>query len=292
MAKVILSGLNPSPEPVLEAKLVDFLGRPIEATMQKPQRIVSLSPGNTEIIFAVGAGNRLVGVTTYCDYPDAARALPKVGGFYDPDVETIILMQPDIVFTSGQMHLRVIQSLERAGIKVVAIEPQSMADVIKAVRLVGELLHEQDNSEKIANQLEQKLRAVQALNQPDKSPHRVFIEVWDVPLLTVGAKSYISDIVTQAGGINVAADRQADYTPCDYEALYAYNPDTYLIVRNGMAGKESRVISKSEVADIEAIRRKRVFYVSDDYLGRPGPRSFIALEQIGEILHGKNGGEQ
>lgn len=269
----------------------DVLGRIVEVPTVKPLRVVSLSPGNTEIIFAIGAGDRLVGVTTYCDYPEAAKRLPKAGGFLDPDVEKIILMEPNIVFTSGQMQRKTIQSLERAGITVVAVEPQNMNEVIKAVRLIGRLLHEPGQSEQVAVQLENRLKAVQAMGASHVR-QKVFIEIWDIPMLTAGAKSYISDIVTQAGGINVAGDRQTDYSPCDYEALYTYNPDTYLVVRNGMAGKESRIVSKDEIADLSAIKNKQVYYVSDDYLARPGPRSFAALEQIAQILNAKSGGAQ
>lgn len=272
--------------PPAGAGLKDALGRNITIPVNKPVRIVSLAPANTEILFAIGAGDQVVGVTSYCNFPEEAKQRPKVGGFYNPDIETIVMMHPDIVFSTGEMQRKTVQALEKAGINVVAVEPQNMQQVLQAINLMGLLVHEQDKSSKLSAELEQKFAAVQAKVNPD-GKRRVFLEVWDVPLLTVGAKSYINDVVVQAGGVNVAGDRQADYLPSDYEMLYAYNPDTYLVIRNGEAGKESRVFEQYALADIDAVKANRIFYVNDDYLGRSGPRSFTALEQIADILQSK-----
>lgn len=280
------SRANLSPTGVLH----DELGRSISIPLQKPQRIVSLSPGNTEIIFALGAGNRLVGNTTYCDFPEEAKTVPKMGGFLNPDVESILLAQPDIVFTCGQMQLKTILTLEKAGIQVVAVEPRSMPEVIAAVRLMGRLLHEEAAGSKVAAHLETQLQTVQQAAVTRNKQERVFIEIWDVPMLTAGARSYISDIVTQVGGINVAAHKEADYVSSDLETLYTYNPDLYLVVRNGMVGKGSRVAERAEVADLAAFKNNKVFYVSDDFLARPGPRSFAAMEQVAAILDDRRQG--
>lgn len=285
--------------PVQESKtstrgqLQDFLGRSIDIPETKPLRIVSLAPSITEILFAVGAGDRVVGVTTYCDFPEQAKKLPKVGGFQSPDIETIVMMRPDLVLASGQMHYQTIRALEKAGIRVAAIEPQTMEEVLKAIRLIGSLVHEEANGEKLAGELAQKLQNIRTLHA-GSDKRRVFVEIWDVPLLTVGAKSYIHDVIVQAGGVNVAGARQVDYLPSDFETLYAYNPDTYLVVRHGVYGKKTEVFTKFQLNDIQAVRENRIFYVSDDFLARPGPRSFAALEEVAAILHSstKSGSER
>ncbi|WP_425060048.1 Vitamin B12-binding protein [Sporomusa carbonis] len=259
----------------------DFLGREVAPPVIRPQRIISLSPGNTEIIFALGAGNRLVGVTTYCDYPEEAKKITKVGSFEKPDIEKIILLRPDIVFTGGEFHTGAIRALENAGIQVVAIEPRSIEDVLKSIRLIASFIHEQENGESLIAGMEQIL--VKVRNSASETSKKIFVEIWDKPLLTVGGTSYINDIITQAGGRNVAAAKAAYYAVCDNETLYAYDPDIYIVARHG-GTQRKRMFSRFEQENIRAIRENRVYYISDDYMDRPGPRSFIALEQIADII--------
>jgi iron complex transport system substrate-binding protein len=289
----VLGLLWPRSQPLTgteSAELHDFVGREITMPAAKPMRIVSLSPGNTEILFALGAGDRVVGVTDYCDYPAIAKERPKVGGFQSPDLETIVQMQPDIVFASGAFQSQIILALERAGITVVAIEPHSVPDVLRAIELVGLLIGEQDNASQLNRQLGQILDRVRAAAQQGDKP-RVFVEVWDLPFMTVGGKSYISDVVAQAGGINVAAGRTGDYIPGDFETLYTYNPDVYLVAhRGGLADGETMVTSKPELQDIAAIKNGQVYTITDDFLARPGPRSFVAMEQVAAILQAKSKG--
>jgi iron complex transport system substrate-binding protein len=249
----------------------------------KPQRIVSMSPGNTEILFALGAGDRVVGVTSFCDYPEQAKAKPKIGGFYTPDVETIVTLAPDIVFAAGDVQSRYISSLQQAGIPVVSIEPKTMPEVLTAITVISELIGEQANGAvlhaALANQLEQVHQLTKAT-----TPRRVFLEVWDMPFLTVGSKSFISDIITQAGGISAAIDRDVDYTPCDFETLYAYDPETYITINRTQ--EESRTVSnRPELAEITAIKENQVYHMQDDILARPGPRSFTGLAQLAKLLH-------
>ncbi|HEY3426201.1 MAG TPA: cobalamin-binding protein [Negativicutes bacterium] len=249
----------------------------------KPQRIVSMSPGNTEILFALGAGDRVVGVTSFCDYPEQAKAKPKIGGFYTPDVETIVTLAPDIVFAAGDVQSRYISSLQQAGIPVVSIEPKTMPEVLAAITVISELIGEQANGAvlhaALANQLEQVHQLTKAT-----TPRRVFLEVWDMPFLTVGSKSFISDIITQAGGISAAIDRDVDYTPCDFETLYAYDPETYITINRTQ--EESRTVSnRPELAEITAIKENQVYHMQDDILARPGPRSFTGLAQLAKLLH-------
>jgi len=268
------------------SSLRDFLGRQITLPAEKPLRIVSLSPSNTEILFALGAGDRVVGVTTYCDYPAEAKKLPKVGGFQNPDLETIVQMNPDVVFASGALQAQIIKALERAGIPVVAIEPHSMPEVLHAIELVGLIIGEQENAAQLSNELSYVLDKVRRSQKPGEKP-RVFVEVWDLPLITVGGKSYISDVIVQAGGINVAAAKHGDYVPVDFETLYTYNPEIYLIThRGGLGDGNTLITAKPELKDIAAIKQRQIYTIVDDFLARPGPRSFIALEQVAAILQG------
>lgn len=249
----------------------------------KPQRIVSMSPGNTEIVFALGAGDRVVGVTSYSDYPEEAKTKPTIGGYHAPDVEKIVSLAPDVVFAMTDIQAKYIQILRQAGIRVVAVEPKTLPEILNAIDIISEALGEEERGrqlhQELAGQLDQVRRHVGAA--PVK---RTFLEVWDTPLLTVGRQSFIHDLITQAGGINVSADKNVDYTPCDIEQLYAYNPEVYVVLSHSRDDIRS-VITNPNLSAIQAVKTNQVFSITDDLLQRPGPRSFTGLVKLAEILH-------
>lgn len=249
----------------------------------KPQRIVSMSPGNTEIVFALGAGDRVVGVTSYSDYPEEAKTKPTIGGYHAPDVEKIVSLAPDVVFAMTDIQAKYIQILRQAGIRVVAVEPKTLPEILNAIDIISESLGEEARGrqlhQELAGQLDQVRRQVGTA--PAK---RTFLEVWDTPLLTVGRQSFIHDLITQAGGINVSADKNVDYTPCDIEQLYAYNPEVYVVLSHSRDDIRS-VITNPNLAAIQAVKTNQVFSITDDLLQRPGPRSFTGLVKLAEILH-------
>jgi iron complex transport system substrate-binding protein len=257
---------------------------PVDRTLPaKPQRIVSLSPGNTEILFALGAGDRVVGVTSYSDYPEEAKTKPSIGGYHAPDVEKIVALAPDVVFAMGEVQATYIKVLRQAGISVVAVEPKTLPEILAAIGVISEAIGEQERGAALRASLAGRLDEVRRLTA-GVPPQRVFIEVWDAPLLTVGNKSFINDIIDQAGGVNVAAGRQVDYTPCDIETLYAYNPDVYIVLSHSRDDDRS-FIFRPELADIAAVRNRQVFQMVDDLIARPGPRSFTGLAELAAILH-------
>jgi iron complex transport system substrate-binding protein len=249
----------------------------------KPQRIVSMSPAITEILFALGAGDRVVGVTSYSDYPSAAKSIPSIGGYQAPDLETVVALAPDIVFAMGEIQSKPIHILEQAQIPVISIEPATLEEVIAAIDLISEVIGEQEQGRLLHDELTATLHKVkQRLAQaPRKS---VFVEVWDAPLLTVGSKSFVNDIITQAGGVNVAAGNPVDYTPCDIETLYAANPDSYLVISHSRQDIRN-FADKPELADMAAVKNQQVFQLEDDLLVRPGPRCFAGLVAVATVLH-------
>jgi len=249
----------------------------------KPQRIVSMSPGNTEIVFALGAGDRVVGVTSYSDYPEEAKSKPTIGGYHAPDVEKIVALSPDIVFAMTDIQAKYIQILKQAGIRVIAVEPKSLPEILTAIDIISEAIGEQERGNKLHRELADQLAEVRRLvgSAPLK---RTFLEVWDTPLLTVGRQSFIHDLISQAGGINVSADKNVDYTPCDTEQLYAYNPEVYVVLSHSRDDIRS-LITNPNLGDIQAVKNNQVFSITDDLLQRPGPRSFTGLVKLAEILH-------
>ena len=255
--------------------------KPIFAS--KPQRIVSMSPGNTEILFALGAGDRVVGVTSYSDYPEEAKTKPGIGGYHAPDVEKIVALSPDIVFAMGNIQRKQIRMLEQAGIPVIAVEPKTMAEILTAIDTISAAIGEQERGTALRAELAGRLNEVRLLTA-HLPPKKVFLEIWDAPLLTVGKNSFINDMISQAGGVNAAVDKNVDYTPCDTETIYAYNPEVYVVISHSRDDTRS-VIIRPELADVGAVKNNQVFQIVDDLLARPGPRSFSGLVKLAEILH-------
>lgn len=252
-----------------------------------PGRIVSLSPGNTEILFALGAGDRVVGVASYSDYPPEAKTKPTVGSYHAPDIEAVVALSPDIVFAVGEIQDRHSRILRQAGIRVVSLAPATMQGVLEAIRTAGGEIGEPDRAAALCAELAGQVAQAGRLTG-DAAPRRVFVEIWDRPLLTAGGKSHITDIITLAGGFNVASVRNVDYTVCDPETLYAYNPEVYLIAGHNRNGRNA-LATRPELGDLDAVQSGRVYTVADDLLVRPGPRSFSALAQIAALLRSMPG---
>lgn len=261
----------------------DLLGRPIAMLPEKPKRIVAMSPSITEILFALGAGDRIVGVSNYSDYPVAAKNIPTIGAYQSPDMEKVVSLAPDVVFSMGKIQDKSIQVLEQAGIPVVAVEPQNLQEVLQSIDIISQVIGEPEAGARMHQSLEKKWQDVR-LAVADKPPVRVFLEVWDSPLLTVGKKSFINDLITQAGGSNVAAVRNVDYTNSDVENLYAYNPDAYLVINHNRTSRRE-VSAQPEMADLAAVRNGRIYQIDDDLVARPGPRCFTGLAEVAAVLH-------
>lgn len=247
-----------------------------------PQRIVSLSPGHTEMLFALGAGDRVVGVTSYSDYPEEAKTKPSVGGYHAPDVETIVALRPDVVFAMGDIQEPYTEILRRAGIRVITLEPATLEEVLAAIDRMSEAIGERERGRELNRRLSGQLEDVQ--NRVSSVPsRRVFLEVWDAPLLTVGNRSFIHDVVRLAGGVNVAGGRQTDYTPCDVETLYAYDPDVYVVLNHDGSDAEA-LINRPDLAGLAAVKNRQVYSIPD-VLSRAGPRCFDGLDRLARILH-------
>jgi len=260
-----------------------FMEQKLQLPSGKPQRIISLSPSITEILFALEAGDRISGVTSYSDYPEEAKMKPNVGEYQAPDVEKIISLNPDLVIGTGDTQENYRLILARSGIPVITIDPKNLPEIIAAIDLISIAIGEKERGSILHEQLTSQMNAIQY--QVRQAPQkRIFLEIWDAPLLTVGGKSFINDIVFRAGGQNVAAGIHADYTPSDIEALYAYNPDIYVVVTHSNNNIRS-LISRPELANLAAVENNQVFQITSDVLTRPGPRSFQGLLQLAKIIH-------
>jgi iron complex transport system substrate-binding protein len=248
------------------------------------QRVVSLAPSVTETIFALGFGSRLVGVTTYCDYPAAARRLPKIGSFINPSLEAIIDKKPDLVIgVRDSSHPVKAKEIENLGIKVVLISVTSLGDILNSFRSIARLLGTPAAGDELVHKVTRQLEAVK--QRVAAAPRRsTLLAVGVRPLVAVGGKNYIDELITLAGGENIAGNAPQPWLNLPDEYVVAKAPQ--VIIQAGM-GSESRASAKywSDLKSIPAVKEGRVYAYPSDKILRPGPRLGEGLEEIARFVH-------
>ena len=267
------SDIEATPGPVFRI-VQDDLGRSVKLR-ERVSRVVSLAPSLTESIYAVGAGDRLVGVTTYCNYPEAAKAVEKVGDTQTPNIERIVALRPDVVFVSTASQLEAfMNTLDQQSIAVYVMDSKSLADVIDDLRTLGGVLGNEKPAELLTAGLEDRIKAVRS-----REPRRVFIQISNEPLFTIGKDSFLTEVVEKAGGESVTKDVPSGYPKLSKETASAMNPDV-LILSDSEDNREPNAAFKNS----EAVKNGRVYRIDPDIISRPGPRLVDALEQIAGFL--------
>ncbi len=260
-------------EPVFRI-VQDDLGRSVKLP-ERVSRVVSLAPSLTESIYAVGAGDRLVGVTTYCNFPEAAKAVEKVGDTQTPNIERIVALKPDVVFVSTASQLEAfMRTLDQQGIAVYVMDSKSLAEVIDDLRTLGRILGTEKPAELLTVGLKERIRAIGR-----KESRRVFIQISNEPLFTIGKDSFLTEVVEKAGGESVTKDVPSGYPKLSKETASATNPEV-LILSDSEDNREPNAAFKNS----EAVKNGRVYRIDPDIISRPGPRLVDALEQIAGFL--------
>lgn len=268
--------------------IVDGLGRSV--TIDKiPQRIVSLAPSNTEILFALGLGDKVVGVTEYCNYPQEAMTKPKVGGFSNVDIEKVVSLEPDLVLATHIHGKTVIPALEKLGLTVVAITPGSLNEVLDSITLVGKITGQSREASKLINDLGTRIEAVMdktRILSPDQKP-RVFYITWHDPLMTAGTETLADDVISSAGGQNIAYDISGDKA-INLETVIYRDPQV-IVASVGMGSGGDLpwqyVQTEPRLENTQALLNDRVYKIDGDVIHRPGPRIVDALEQMAQFIH-------
>ncbi|MBE3582362.1 MAG: cobalamin-binding protein [Thermoanaerobacteraceae bacterium] len=267
--------------------VADDMGR--EITLKaRPERLVSLSPGNTEILFALGLGEKVVGVDDYSDYPPAAAQVPKVGGFSNPNVEKIVALKPDLVLATN-MHEQAVRRLEEVGIPVAVVSPKTVEGVLESIEWIGKMTGAGEGAARLVADLRGRMQRVEAVVKeiPREKRPWVYYEVYSDPLMTAGPQTLIGQLIELAGGRNIAYDAQTDYPEFSAEAIIERDPE--VIIFPQWHGSESltveQVKSRRGWQEIRAVKDNRVFGVDANIVSRPGPRIVEALELLAQIIH-------
>jgi cobalamin transport system substrate-binding protein len=217
----------------------DAAGREV-ALETPPRRIISLAPNLTEILFALGLGERVVGVTTFCTYPEEAKAKPKVGGFMDLNVEKVISLAPDLVIaaTDGNNPSSV-DLLEKAGIKVFLVNPRDVAQAIETMETLGRVCGVEEEGKRLASELKRRVDFIREKVGSTKRA-RVFLQINNRPIMTVNRHTFHNDLIQLAGGINIFEDEVVTYPRVGIEDVLARNPEVILISSMEKGGGGSR----------------------------------------------------
>jgi len=266
-----------------ERRVTDDLGTEL-LIRQPPQRLISLAPSNTELLYALGLGPRIVGVTTYCDYPPEVAAVPRVAGFSDLSVEVIAAAEPDLVVASRGNDVESLRTLQQLGVMVFALDVQTVEQLFGAIARLGRLTYREAAAAALRDSLEQRVGRVAATAAAAPGPRRrvmwgSFVE----PIFTAGAGTLIDDVIRLAGGENLGARAKGAWPQISLETIVAWQPEVIITsLMNPEAGADMEAqLERLRQTDgwraVPAVQSGRVYYVD-------GARIIDALEQVADHL--------
>jgi iron complex transport system substrate-binding protein len=267
------------------ALVTDEIGRKVEIK-NIPQRIVSLAPGITETLYAMNLDHKIVGVTSYCNWPVAAKQKQRIGGFINPSIETIISLQPDLIIATADGNRKdTIEQLERVGLVVYVTNPVSTKGILNSILRIGEITSEEKAAKTLTTRLQKRLNNISKQIQGKIKPH-VFFQIGLDPVITVGNGTLINEAIELAGGVNIAGKNAARYPRYSAESLMAGAPDIILFAP--MANdKEFAAVKKfwQKYTEIPAVQENRIYPIETDLISRASPRIIDAIEKMAVIFH-------
>jgi iron complex transport system substrate-binding protein len=265
--------------------VTDQAGRTVTVP-DNPARIISLAPNITEILFAVGAGGRIVGVSEFSNYPHEAAELPKVGSYIKPNLEAIIALSPDLMIATADGEKRAeIDRLASLGIPVYIINPRTIPGVIATVREIGRLVGREAEAEETARGMECSVDRVKAL-VAGLPPVTVLLVLNTNPLITVNGNTFQDEMIRTAGGTNIAAAEPIRYPTLTYEQVVVRAPG--VIIMTTMSPDEDYdavVAGWRRFTTVPAVKTGRIFLVDSDIVDRPSPRMVQGLDALARLFH-------
>lgn len=255
-----------------------------------PQRIVSLSPATTELLFAIGAGDEIVGATSNCDYPPEATKVPRVGNGTIEGVsrETILSLNPDLVICKWDSHEPLMALFHRLGIPFIAVGPESLDELFVEARMLGKVTGHSAEArqfvQKMSARRDRLLKRVAKVPPADRPT--VFYEVWDDPLMTAGPNSFIGELLSLAGLQNIFSDTDTRFPSVSSEVVVERDPQVILAPSDHSEQVTwQRMAERPGWSAISAIENRRVYLINGDKVSRCGPRLLDALEQIIDTVY-------
>jgi iron complex transport system substrate-binding protein len=296
LASVLFSCVN-SPSPIappsstpsavqspaaFPTSVTDFQGRSVSIS-KRPERIVSIGPSNTEFLFALGAGDRVVGDDDFSDEPPAAKTKEHVGGV-KVNLEKVVSLRPDLIVTV-KFSDGTIEALSQSTAAVLVVDPQNAADVARTASLLGKAIGA--DGDKLAGDIQAKLDAVKAKTASAAKP-KVFHEIDASDLTkmyTVGPGSFVDDLIKLAGGTNIAAAAKSQYPTISAEEVVRADPDIVVLADSAYGTTGAAVAARPGWSALSAVKNKRVYPVDGNLFSRPGPRLGAAAEAYAKLVH-------
>ncbi len=287
---ILLMAQNAIPEASrFPVTIVDSGGNAVRIATA-PRIIVSLSPSLTEILFAVNAGSAVKGVTTYCNYPEDAVKIEKVGGFSAKtiSVEKIVSLEPDLVFADLSRHGPIIEALEGYGIAVISTDATSIEDIYDVIEMVGTASGNREKALTLIGSMKSRVARVAEITAGiamERRP-RVFWEVFDDPLMTAGPTTFIGRLIELAGGVNIFSDVTESWPRISHEELLERDPEVLMSSdSHGEKFTVERIKTRTGWEELSAVKSGRIYLFDGDIVSRPGPRIVDAIEMISAALH-------
>jgi len=261
-------------------------------TLQRPaQRVISMAPNITELLFAAGGGNLIVGTVSYSDFPEAAKKIPQIGDNREVDLERIIALKPDLLVAWRHVNSdRQDQQLRSLNIPLYYCEPRTMAAIPSSVKRLGQLMGTEAQADKTAMQLQQKLEALTS-RYARRSPVRMFYQVWDKPLFTLNGQHIVSDAVRICGGVNIFSDLKILAPTVSIEAVLQKDPEAII----GTAEEhpsDGGVALWQRYPSMTAVKHHNLFLLDGNLLNRAGPRMLDGAAAMCEKLDAARGNRQ
>jgi len=274
-----------------DVNVTDLLGRPM-AISKDPRRVVSLAPNITEIVYALGQAHRLVGATTYSDYPAAADNLPKVGSYVHLDLERIISLAPDLCLAIKDGNpIASVSRLESLGIPVYAVDPRDLESVMDSMSRIGGLLQAEEQAETLVRVMQRRLQAVESLVA--KTDHRpgLFFQIGVSPIVSVGTNTFIHELIVRAGARNLSAGN-ISYPRFSKEQVLGMSPDIIIVTSMARAAVTEKLKQDwYQWTDLPAVKNDRIYFKDSSLFDRPSPRLVDALEILVRLIHPEMFGE-
>ena len=273
------------PKPV---SVVDDAGRTVEIA-KAPQRLVSLAPSNTEILFALGLGDKVVGVTDFCDYPEEAKAIEKVGGI-EPNLEKIVDLDPDLVLAIGGSPAQVEKATEmgKLDLTVLVLEPGDIEGIMANIELVGKAVGAEKEASELVAQMRKRFDDITAKAKGAESKPKVFFELDATDPskpYTPGPGSFIDALITLAGGSNVGAGAKMQWAQLSTEEIIAQDPEVIVLGDANYGVTAEMVKERPGWSVITAVKNDAIYPIDDVLVSRPGPRIIDGLEALARIIH-------
>jgi iron complex transport system substrate-binding protein len=264
--------------------VTDHLGRRVEVP-SRPARIVSLAPSLTETLFALGAGDRIAGVTDYCDYPPEARTKTKVGGMINPNIERLVALRPDLTLLTKEGNRReTLDALERLGIAVYVVETARLEAISRALRDLGRVAGEPAAGEALASDLERRIAATRAAVR-GFAPRRALFLVWLQPVITVGQETFLDDLMESAGASSISRTQAQPWPKMSVEEILRQDPEYILVPRSSDFSPSREDLARVPGwRELSAVRHDRILHLHEA-IQRPGPRIAEMLESLARSLH-------